>query len=57
VSLSADAGRSFEIVGDVGAEPAAFMALNSRELYVALHDGMIKVSRDGGETWSTRSTP
>jgi ligand-binding sensor domain-containing protein len=56
VSVSADRGKSFNIVGDIGGQPAAFMAIDSRELYVALHDGKIKVSRDAGETWSLRST-
>jgi hypothetical protein len=57
VSVSADGGKSFNIVGDIGGEPAAFMAVDGRELYVALHDGTIKVSHDAGETWSLRSTP
>jgi hypothetical protein len=57
VSVSRDSGKSFNIVGNVGGEPAAFMAIDSRELYVALHDGTINVSRDAGETWSRRSTP
>jgi len=39
VSVSADSGETFNIVGEIGGEPAAFMALDSRELYVALHDG------------------
>jgi photosystem II stability/assembly factor-like uncharacterized protein len=55
--VSRDSGRSFNIVGDVGGEPAAFMAIDSRELYAALHDGTIKVSHDAGETWEVRSTP
>ena len=57
VSVSADSGKSFNIVGEIGGEPAAFMALDSRELYVALHDGTIKVSHDAGRNWSIRSIP
>jgi hypothetical protein len=57
VSVSADSGESFNIMGDIGGEPAAFMAIDSRELYAALHDGTINVSHDAGETWVLRSTP
>jgi hypothetical protein len=37
-------------MGRVGGKPAAFDA-NGRKLYVALHDGTIKHSTDGGRTW------
>jgi hypothetical protein len=57
VSVSSDGGRSFNIVGDVGGQPAAFMSIDSQELYIALHDGTVKVSRNAGETWMVRSTP
>jgi photosystem II stability/assembly factor-like uncharacterized protein len=57
VSVSTDSGTRFDIVGDIGGEPAAFMAIDSRELYAALHDGTINVSHDAGETWVLRSTP
>ena len=55
--MSRDRGKSFNIMGDVGGEPAAFMAIDGSELYVALHDGTIKVSHDGGANWSIRSIP
>jgi hypothetical protein len=57
VSVSQDSGQSFDIVGEVGGEPAAFIAIDSQELYVALHDGTIKMSSDGGRNWSIRSVP
>jgi hypothetical protein len=57
VSVSRDSGKSFNIVGEIGGEPAAFMAIDRSELYAALHDGTIKVSHDAGETWELRSTP
>jgi hypothetical protein len=38
-------------VGRVGGSPAAFNAVNARNLYVALHDGTIKRSSDGGRSW------
>ena len=44
-------------VGDIDGEPAALLAQSDHELYVALHDGTIKRSADGGRTWLVRSTP
>jgi photosystem II stability/assembly factor-like uncharacterized protein len=32
-----------------------FVAIDRITLYVALHDGTVHVSRDGGRTWSLRS--
>jgi hypothetical protein len=42
--------------GRVGGQPAAFEAERDG-LYVALHDGTIKRSTDGGRTWTVRSRP
>jgi hypothetical protein len=56
VSRSADAGLSWEEVGDIGGQPAAFENAG-RDLYAALHDGTVKVSNDGGRTWTVRSRP
>jgi len=44
-------------VGDIAGGPAALLAQSPRELYVALHDGTIKRSSNGGRTWRIRSTP
>lgn len=55
--MSADGGRRWITVGDVGGEPAALLAQTARELYVALHDGTVKRSEDGGRTWTIRSSP
>lgn len=49
-------GGTWQEAGDVDGEPAAFEA-ESETLYVALHDGSIKESIDGGETWALRSSP
>ena len=57
VLLSDDAGKSWDSVGEVGGQPAAFEAERTRELYVALHDGTVKRSTDGGTTWEVRSAP
>jgi len=57
VFTSKDAGANWEHVGQIGGEPAALLATNVEELYVALHDGTIKQSRDGGASWIVRSTP
>jgi len=57
VFSSADGGRRLEHRGEIGGRPAAFLAQGANELYVALHDGTIKRSTDGGATWRVRSTP
>lgn len=56
VGMSSDRGRSFARRGSIGGQPAAFLGLDDA-LYVALHDGTIKRSDDGGATWTVRSTP
>jgi hypothetical protein len=50
-------GSRWSPVGAVGGRPAALLATSPRELYVALHDGTIKRSADGGRSWAVRSTP
>ena len=57
VQLSADGGRVWKRNGEVGGQPAALLAVGEGELYVALHDGTIKHSTDGGATWTVRWTP
>ena len=54
---SPDGGRQLERRGSIGGEPAALLAVSDEELFVALHDGTIKHSIDGGGTWTVRSTP
>jgi hypothetical protein len=56
VFVTPDSGRSLELRGKVGGEPAAFLAEGSN-LYVALHDGTIQRSVDGGKSWTLRSLP
>ena len=55
VAVSAD-GTRWRKSGQIGGEPAAFEA-EKEGLYVALHDGTIKRSTDGGRTWQVRSRP
>lgn len=57
VLTSANGGRAWKRVGEIGGQPAALLAVAEDELYVALHDGTIKHSTDGGATWTVRSTP
>jgi hypothetical protein len=57
VFASRDGGRRLEHRGEVGGQPAALVSEGPTELYVALHDGTIKRSRDGGASWVVRSTP
>lgn len=56
VHVSRDAGKRWATLGNIGGQPAAFLAQTPSELYVALHDGTIQRSTDGGATWTTRST-
>jgi hypothetical protein len=56
VARSADAGQSWEQMGSVKAQPAAFASAGS-DLYIALPDGTVKRSVDDGKTWTTRATP
>jgi hypothetical protein len=57
VFLSADSGGRWKVVGDIGGRPAALVATGPRDLYVALHDGTIKRSANGGASWTLRSSP
>jgi hypothetical protein len=57
VFASPDGGRRLEHRGEIGGSPAALLARGPAELYVALHDGTIKRSTDGGASWTVRSTP
>lgn len=56
VSQSSDAGLNWNSVGAVDSQPAAFESAGG-ELYVALHNGTVKRSRDGGRSWHVRSRP
>lgn len=56
VARSADAGQSWEKMGSVMAQPAAFASAGG-ELYVALPDGTVRRSVDDGKTWTTRAKP
>ena len=57
VLISNDGGRTLKARSEIGGRPAALLATGEDELYVALHDGTIKHSTDGGTTWSVRSSP
>jgi hypothetical protein len=54
--VSSNGGEGWETVGLIDGEPAAF-AHHGPELYVALHDGTVKRSTDGGKRWTVRSRP
>ena len=55
---SADvAAGQWRPVGDTGGQPAAFESGPRDELLVALHDGVVQRSTDGGRTWTVRSRP
>jgi hypothetical protein len=57
VFVSTNRGRGWTARGQIGGQPAALLGRTAAELYVALHDGTIKRSGDGGRTWDLRSSP
>ncbi|MGI8594369.1 MAG: F510_1955 family glycosylhydrolase [Solirubrobacteraceae bacterium] len=56
LQLSRDGGRRWTSSGEVGGEPAAFLA-EEAQLYIALADATVKRSADGGRSWSVRAAP
>ena len=56
VQLSADGGRTWQTTGNIGGQPAAFIA-HDEELYAALVDGSVMRSTDGGRSWIVRAAP
>jgi hypothetical protein len=57
IRLSADKGASWEEVGKVEGEPYKFHEVGPDELLLALSDGSIVETKDGGKTWSARFKP
>ena len=55
--FSADGGESWEDRGTTGGEPQAMFADSADHLLVALIDGTVKESDDGGRTWTDLVTP
>lgn len=54
--LSADRGTTWEPVGDLEAQPVAFIA-DGNSLYAATAAGVVKRSTDAGRSWTVRATP
>jgi hypothetical protein len=52
VKVSADGGERWEDRGSTGGEPQAMTVGEDGKVYVALIDGMLKVSEDGGRTFT-----
>ncbi len=57
VHSAQEPNRRVRPIGSVGGPPAALESEPEGDLYVALHDGTIKRSSDGGRSWSLRSRP
>ena len=53
---SSDQGRRWTKAGEIGGQPAAFVA-HGGDLYAALHTNEVKISRDDGRTWALRAQP
>jgi hypothetical protein len=56
VKVSTDGGNQWEDRGSTGGEPQAMTVDEAGKLYVALIDGTLKVSDDGGQTFSDQIT-
>lgn len=56
VLRSGDGARSWTRIGNVRGVPAALTATDERRLFLAVHDGPLLGSVDGGSTWNTRLT-
>ena len=56
VSKSANGGRSFDKVGDIGGLPSEVTTGRGGELLAAVVGGKVVRSRDGGRKWSTVTT-
>jgi hypothetical protein len=57
VHMARDRALRWNTLGQVGGEPAALAAAGDKRLYVALHDGTIKRSTDGGRSWRAGAAP
>jgi hypothetical protein len=55
LKTSPDGGETWEDVGSTGGEPQALL-VEGETVYVALFDGTVKVSEDGGATFTDRLT-
>jgi photosystem II stability/assembly factor-like uncharacterized protein len=55
--VSADAGRTWERRGRIDGEPYKVRAVDAERAFVALSDGTILVTEDGGRTFATRFAP
>ena len=53
--LSRDGARRWQSRGRIGGRAAALLAVTAETLYAATHDGEIKRSFDGGESWTMLS--
>lgn len=51
IQVSDNGGDSFHIVGRVAGEPYKFKAVGPRHLFLALSDGAILETTDGGKSW------
>jgi hypothetical protein len=54
---SSDQGLHWKASGKIDGTPAAFAAVSSQRMYAALHDGTIKTSNDGGQSWRLLAPP
>lgn len=57
VYRSGDRGQTFQPVGKVPGEPYKFKSVDAQRHFLALSDGTIVATEDGGKTWRTEFKP
>ena len=57
MNRSRDGGGTWERVGSVPGEPYKFKATGSEALLLALSDGTVMETKDGGRTWTEAFRP
>ena len=57
IRSSDDGGETWKVAGNVSGSPVAFEAAAPTELYVALDDGSVQQSTNGGADWTLRFQP
>jgi photosystem II stability/assembly factor-like uncharacterized protein len=55
--MSGDGGRTWERTGRIDGEPYKLHALDAEHAFIALSDGSIIETRDGGRTFADRFRP
>jgi hypothetical protein len=55
--VSSDGGQTWELTGPLDGEPYKVLAVDAKHAFVALSDGTIMETKDGGKGWEARFRP